>query len=937
MSNQGPVTQYVNARENLSTHVLTSSGGHQQVQPNEAGTATARGSRGQDSDSTSTAEGPNAALNKPKQTRSKKKRVPLSKAQKKRLCELASEFPSLSHDKIAKMFFDEAGVAVERSTVSRAIGKSQEYLGRPLRSPASKRRGTARFPRVEEATYELVRHSAADAVLRRTLTDERLTSFAKFAAGIVGATDFRASPAWLDGMKRRAYLVDCPGKAESIEKAVGSLAGSGHFRTEASKALSKEAAQNSTAALYDIWQSVRPQEIEVMEDFDRLEDIYNLGATEFFCDARPEDVESARAPPPVVEVEGCRDGMGSRSIPDISSLMNPLIGPAACDGQGIATTSSFGVVDIADVHCLDSRSGCRDARCGDITGSDRGGNGSGVGGRGDCGIIPGDNFGEGSRLGHLLHTSGSTRTGASVDVGIDSISARAENASLEFGVRARGENHNIVRNNIVGHGGHDSETANLPGTSTVSGPSVITPAADPEHNDFEAQFFQGASGAEGSGYGFSFAAREGSPAGIPYSLLGRSVDEGMQKERPVPPHLDGLAQRKTVTALLCVNATGKQRLTPWIIGATSVSGPRDHHYRPFPGIPAHYLARETPWLTSKVVREWLLWFDSTILEPNRVVLVVTSLINSADAKALSLKHVVVVPVPMGTVSPDKEGRVRSGTDPGIRIPMEGVLLKVFRGQYRKLYLQSIMEHINSGVYIPALSMRQVADMVCKAWEKLPANAVKSAFRASSILPESIKTRFQKRGSSSIEGGWEAVGKRMAKDLGSLLQEYRHTVPSYRFASELGLGGCWERVSVETWAERWMCLPCEDQGVLHPGAQDADIVAAVVEANGDAPESGSGIANMGACSLGVDGVRQERIEMDQVQVSTPGDALVLMRKVADFCRRPEYNALHNEEVDYNAGAIVLALENAIREGSKEGRSDVGCRGDRQGNDVNADKQ
>lgn len=169
-------------------------------------------------------------------------------------------------------------------------------------------------------------------------------------------------------------------------------------------------------------------------------------------------------------------------------------------------------------------------------------------------------------------------------------------------------------------------------------------------------------GAEGSGYSSYFAVREGSPAGSPAVSLcwSGSLDARMQKERSAQTPLAAYNTARPWRHYCASMARERKRLTPWVISATSVSGPRDHDYRLFPGIPARYMARRNPWPISKILRWWLQWSDNTILGKTRVVLFVTSLINSVDANALSLKRVVVMAVRIGTLEADVERRGRCG-------------------------------------------------------------------------------------------------------------------------------------------------------------------------------------------------------------------------------------------------------------------------------------
>jgi hypothetical protein len=189
-----------------------------------------------------------------------KRRIALSDEHKVRICQIACDHPGRTHAEIAKLFFDETGLKIERSTISRVVCRSSFWLQCQPRNPASKRHGRSRFPVVENAVFELIRATGARPSSRATLTDERICEFAKRAADHAGLSDFKASPSWLNAFKNRWRL----NRANS---------------------------DTTPYVAYDIWQHASLEsQADVLSNCDRLEDIYNLHATGLFYDAGPEDV-----------------------------------------------------------------------------------------------------------------------------------------------------------------------------------------------------------------------------------------------------------------------------------------------------------------------------------------------------------------------------------------------------------------------------------------------------------------------------------------------------------------------------------------------------------------------------------------------------------------------------------------------------------------------
>lgn len=74
-------------------------------------------------------------------------------------------------------------------------------------------------------------------------------------------------------------------------------------------------------SLYDIWHTAMPHGAGVLEEIDRLEDVYNLHATENFYDVSPEDVKwgmraGTQKSPTAMHGNG-------KSLPDTSRPFNP--------------------------------------------------------------------------------------------------------------------------------------------------------------------------------------------------------------------------------------------------------------------------------------------------------------------------------------------------------------------------------------------------------------------------------------------------------------------------------------------------------------------------------------------------------------------------------------------------------------------------------------
>ncbi|CDF36147.1 unnamed protein product [Chondrus crispus] len=221
----------------------------------------------------------------------------ISHAEKRRLCELQDQHPEARHNCIAKLFLDESGHRVERSTVTRVLQRKDFWLKAGTTDSNRKRLTSPRFPIIEEAMYELIRNRALSQSLRSKLHDRNLMQISREIASAMsdkhGSLDknspnyspnlaqFRGSLSWIQSFKKRHALF--PEDDESTDGF--------QLRPPASPLM-----------VYDIWQTELNMSITQRElgDYTRLEDVYMLEATVLATTAMPEHVKEASVNTPAV-------------------------------------------------------------------------------------------------------------------------------------------------------------------------------------------------------------------------------------------------------------------------------------------------------------------------------------------------------------------------------------------------------------------------------------------------------------------------------------------------------------------------------------------------------------------------------------------------------------------------------------------------------------
>jgi hypothetical protein len=284
--------------------------------------------------------GPCSSAPRSLRTANAKKREGVTAANKKWLCELAVARPELTHQQVADIFEAEIGIRLERSTVTRAIKRKADYLEMPLANPNLKRVAASRFPLIDDAVFELIRCAALSPTLRASLTDQRITGFAKAAAAELGFPMFKASPLWLHRLRERRGIGPIRPKVDKLTK--------------------------SEAECYNIWPKSDPAErASVISNFSSLDDIYNLDATTLMMSASPAHIDWAQPPvqqsdtlpiPQPARFSQCASGYGatpsggvstaaaalSSGAQEVPSIAYPVVGAVASPSRGASDNSHTG-------------------------------------------------------------------------------------------------------------------------------------------------------------------------------------------------------------------------------------------------------------------------------------------------------------------------------------------------------------------------------------------------------------------------------------------------------------------------------------------------------------------------------------------------------------------------------------------------------------------
>jgi DDE superfamily endonuclease len=344
--------------------------------------------------------------------------------------------------------------------------------------------------------------------------------------------------------------------------------------------------------------------------------------------------------------------------------------------------------------------------------------------------------------------------------------------------------------------------------------------------------------------------------------------------------------------------------------------------RPFPGIPVHYRSNGQGWLTASILRDWLVWFDSTL---DRAVLLVSSLFTKTDLDMVTLHWVTVVPVSAWTRGSSTRNDRSPDTHCGVCTPMDSVLLDIFRGRYRQATLARAIGHMSNGKYIGPWTMRSVAEVVLSSWHGINASVVKHAFRVSPICPPVLAARA--RHLTARSDVQDTTLQKLKIDLERSIGEYARLARGYMFARDIG----WNPANIPPeWAqaEQYITIDSERE-VLHAGATDAELLMSVSPSSDENSETGTGeflpldnvrtddnnqasvgTSDRNATGAGEPSTRRLRVDFGlQRELNSREEAKQSLEMLLRFFRKD--SELHTEEVIYNSSALLVAITNAIR--------------------------
>jgi hypothetical protein len=181
-------------------------------------------------------------------------------------------------------------------------------------------------------------------------------------------------------------------------------------------------------------------------------------------------------------------------------------------------------------------------------------------------------------------------------------------------------------------------------------------------------------------------------------------------------------KKDRLTASLCVNATGTDKVRPLVIG--KAANPRCFGRNFDPTVYVDYQHNKKAWMTTGVFQEWLSSFDRRMRLKGRHVILLVDNATSHSTDGMRLTNVTVK-------------FLRPNTTSHIQ-PMDAGIIRNFKAYYRNLTVLHFLDCIERNED-QAISVRLALSFIKQAWVSVKQTTIVNCWRHVNILPDASIT------------------------------------------------------------------------------------------------------------------------------------------------------------------------------------------------------
>lgn len=227
-----------------------------------------------------------------------------------------------------------------------------------------------------------------------------------------------------------------------------------------------------------------------------------------------------------------------------------------------------------------------------------------------------------------------------------------------------------------------------------------------------------------------------------------------------------------VTVALCVNASGTDKVEPFVIGFSKRPRCFGKAWHPN-NIRVRYEHNKSSWMTASFFQDWLKWFDRR-MHGRRVWL----LLDNASCHELpkcahvttwtgGIKGAVMNNVNIAFLPANTTSHIQ---------PLDGGIIRAFKAHYRRDHVRwhlAQLDEIDESLREEKVNLRQAITWISKAWKtNISEQVVQNCWRASGLLPMSMSADIRNCDERQIDHTARANAPQRDEELASLLERLK---------------------------------------------------------------------------------------------------------------------------------------------------------------------
>lgn len=192
---------------------------------------------------------------------------------------------------------------------------------------------------------------------------------------------------------------------------------------------------------------------------------------------------------------------------------------------------------------------------------------------------------------------------------------------------------------------------------------------------------------------------------LPNQTLGSKDERGVKKNKD------------RVTLLLCVNASGTDKLRPLIIG--KAENPRALHHINRANLPCAYTHTGKGWQNRDSMMAWLMDWNDKLRAQNRRVLLLLDNASCHEVDARPLTHITLRHLP-----PNLTSHIQ---------PLDAGIIRAFKAHYRRALVMALINGVERTGAMPPVTVKDAIDFAGAAWHCVTAETIRNCWAHAGIF------------------------------------------------------------------------------------------------------------------------------------------------------------------------------------------------------------